>query len=127
MSYCALLDRVRESLRRKRPGKMRKGIIFLHDNARPHTALATRNKIAEMGWTLMPQPPYSPDVAPCDFGLFALLKRPLKGHRCDTDEELKSAVKNSAKQLPIEAFRKWIAALPARYQKIIDCGGDYFV
>ena len=28
---------------------------------------------------LLRQPPYSPDIAPCDFWLFPKLKKPLKG------------------------------------------------
>jgi hypothetical protein len=36
-------------------------------------------KIEELGFTLMPQPPYSPDLAPCDFFLFSYLKQHLEG------------------------------------------------
>jgi hypothetical protein len=34
------------------------------------------------------QPPYSPDLAPCDFWLFPKLKTPLKGPRFDSREEI---------------------------------------
>ncbi len=71
--------------------------------------------------------PYSPDASPCDYGLFAPLKRPLKEHRFATDNDLQKAVKKSAKEIPITAYQNRIEALPARYQKIIDFGGDYFV
>ena len=41
---------------------------ILHiDNARPHTAKRTQEKIQELGWK---QPPYSLDISPCDFFLF---------------------------------------------------------
>jgi hypothetical protein len=59
--------------------------------------------------------------------LFAPLTRPLKGHRFETGEDLKNAVKKIAKEIPIGAYQNWIAALSARYQKIIDFDGDYFV
>jgi len=104
--YGALLERVRESLRRKRPGKLAKGVIFMHDNARPHSAQATRDKIGQMGWTLMAHPPYSPDVAPADYGLFAPMKHPLKDHRYESEEELIMAAKKSAKEIPIESYQK---------------------
>ena len=41
-----------------------------------------------MGIKTIPQPPYSPDVAPCDFWLFPKLR----GCRYETTEELKEAV-----------------------------------
>ena len=40
----------------------RKGVIFYQDNAKPHTSLVTRKKLLELGWEVMPNPPYSPDV-----------------------------------------------------------------
>ena len=36
--YCATLTKLREAIRRKRPGLLSKGVILLHDNARPNTA-----------------------------------------------------------------------------------------
>ena len=41
----------------------RKGVIFHQDNARPHIFLVTRKKLLELGWEMMPHPPYSPDLA----------------------------------------------------------------
>ena len=38
-----------------------------------------------MGIKTVPQPPYSPDVSPCDFWLFPKLR----GWRCETIEEMK--------------------------------------
>jgi hypothetical protein len=35
-------------------------------------------------------PPYSPDLAPCDFFLFPKIKLKLKGRRFDTNEEIQA-------------------------------------
>ncbi|VDP11086.1 unnamed protein product [Heligmosomoides polygyrus] len=39
-------------------------MYFQHDNARPHIARATAAELADYGWTVLPHPPYSPDLAP---------------------------------------------------------------
>jgi hypothetical protein len=39
---------------------------------------------------VIPHPPYSPDLAPCDFFLFPKIKLKLKGRRFDTVEEFQA-------------------------------------
>ncbi|UYV61802.1 hypothetical protein LAZ67_1006667 [Cordylochernes scorpioides] len=48
---------------------------------------------------MMPQPPYSPNLAPCDFFLFPKLKRPMKGRRYATLDEIKTASKEELKKI----------------------------
>ncbi|PNF14149.1 hypothetical protein B7P43_G17665 [Cryptotermes secundus] len=43
------------------------GWFFHHDNAPAHTALSVRQSLTKNGMTPVPHPPYSPDLAPCDF------------------------------------------------------------
>jgi transposase len=45
-------------------------------------------KLHELGSELLPHPPYSPDLAPSDFFLFADLKRMLAGKKFSTNEEV---------------------------------------
>ncbi|UYV60846.1 hypothetical protein LAZ67_1002586, partial [Cordylochernes scorpioides] len=47
----------------------------------------------------MPQPPYSPDLPPCDFFLFSKLKRPMKRRRYATLDEIKMASKEELKKI----------------------------
>jgi hypothetical protein len=35
-------------------------------------------------------PPYSPDLAPCDFFIFPKMKMKVKGHRFDTIEDIQA-------------------------------------
>ena len=67
----------------------------------------------------MPQPPYSPDMAPCDFFMFSKLKRPIKGWRFATNEEIKTALQEEFKTVPKRAYQK-------RWHKCIISEGDYF-
>ena len=54
--------------------------VLHHDNAPAHTALSFREFLAEKNIPVLPHPPYSPDLAPCDFFLFSKLTLKLKGH-----------------------------------------------
>src|ERR1043165_1232827 len=62
---------------RDRVGLNNKDILLQHDNARPHTALRTQQMIQKIGWTRLPHPPYSPDLAPSDYHLFGAMKKSL--------------------------------------------------
>ena len=62
-------------LKEKCRGKVTKGVLFLHDNAPDHRALATQKKLAYLGFQCLDHPPYSPDVALLDYHLFPGLKK----------------------------------------------------
>ena len=56
--------------------------LLLHDNAAPrHRARATIQYLEGEKWQVLPHPPYSPDLAPCDFCLFSTLKTGLVGKK----------------------------------------------
>ncbi|GFX09582.1 histone-lysine N-methyltransferase SETMAR [Trichonephila clavipes] len=74
-------------------GILTKGVVLLHDNARPHTARRTAAVLTEFGWELFDYPSYSSDLAPSDFHVFLLLKKLLSSVECfGNDEELKTSV-----------------------------------
>ncbi|KAL0841534.1 hypothetical protein ABMA28_015204 [Loxostege sticticalis] len=61
--YCEQLMRLKLEVERKRPELInRRGVVFHHDNARPHTSLATQQKLREFGWEVLMHPPYIPDL-----------------------------------------------------------------
>ncbi|KAJ4444141.1 hypothetical protein ANN_05930 [Periplaneta americana] len=61
--------------------------------------------------TTVHQPPYSPDLAPCDFWLFPKLKTPLKGSRFESREEIMRNATTELNTIPKEdfqrCFRRW--------------------
>ena len=63
--------RLKPAIRRKRRGLLSKGVVLLHNNARPHTAAETLRKLK---FQVMAHPLYSPDLAPSDYHLFCPLK-----------------------------------------------------
>ena len=123
-SFCQTLNRLREAIRRKRPGRLREGVVLLHDNATPHTANLTRQWLENFGWEVLPHPPHSPDLAPSDFHLFGHLKRHLSGSRFDTDDEVVADVKQWLRSLDAPLFRDGMFALLHRWQKCLDVNGD---
>ena len=93
--YLEVLRSLRESVRRKRPEKWRDGDWILHhDNAPAHTSHLVQQFLAKHGTAQLQQPPYSPDLAPCDFFLFPRLKKVLKGHRFETTEDTADMLDN---------------------------------
>ena len=75
-----------------------------------------------MGIKTVPQPPYSPDIAPCDFWLFPKLG----GCRYETIEEMKEAVTKVIDTLTQEDIHVAFQKLLERSNKCIAAGGDYF-
>ncbi|UYV83309.1 hypothetical protein LAZ67_23000460 [Cordylochernes scorpioides] len=71
----------------------------------------------------MPQPPYSPDLAPCDFFLFPKLKRPMKGRCYATLDEIKTASKEELKKILKNDFLKCFEDWKNRWHKIDKMGG----
>jgi histone-lysine N-methyltransferase SETMAR len=49
-SYCEVLLKLPDAIRRKRPDQLTRGVLLQHDNARPHTARATQERIQELQW-----------------------------------------------------------------------------
>jgi hypothetical protein len=56
-----------------------KDVLLLHDNARPHTGLRTREAIEKMGWNFPARPAHSPDLAPSDCHLFGPSRDAMRG------------------------------------------------
>jgi len=95
--YKTVLQRLRDVVRRHRPENWRSGNWILHhDNAPAHRAVTTNEFLAKHNIPSLPRPPYSPDLAPCDFFLFPQLKKTMKGRRLDYVEDIQA---NATKQL----------------------------
>ncbi|GBM81402.1 Mariner Mos1 transposase [Araneus ventricosus] len=55
-SNCETLRGLLKALKNKRRGKLSKGIVLLHDNARPHKARATQGLLFSFGWEVRQHP-----------------------------------------------------------------------
>uniref|UniRef100_A0A8D8R8P0 Histone-lysine N-methyltransferase SETMAR n=1 Tax=Cacopsylla melanoneura TaxID=428564 RepID=A0A8D8R8P0_9HEMI len=97
--YCETLNKLKRAIQNKRRGMLTNGVCLLHDNARPHTANATKQLLDSFGWDVLNHPAHSPDLAPSDYHLFTALKLHMGGKRFSTDEEVKQEVEKWAKEL----------------------------
>lgn len=122
--YCEQLDRVSQAMAEKRPNH---GVVrFLHDNARPHTARMTRQRLLGLGWEVLPHPAYSPDLAPTDYHLFANLSQAL-AHKSFADrDQIDSWLHDWLNSKPEKFFSDGIKCLPQKWQKVLESDGDYF-
>ena len=78
--------------------------------------------LTKMGINTVPQPPYSPDLALCDFWLFPKLR----GCRYETIDQMKEAATKVIDTLTQEDFHGAFQKLLERYNKCIATGRDYF-
>jgi hypothetical protein len=53
--------------------------LLHHENAPTPTSLKTTEFVTNNNMVIVPNPPYWPDLAPCNFALFPKLKMKLKG------------------------------------------------
>ena len=115
-----------QNVHKMRPEDGTRGLLLHHDNASSHKALKTRKFIEETGFEELSHPPYSPDLAPCDFWLFPRIKKKLKGRVFSSNDEVRSALSEALEDIRenefAEAFDSWFC----RMDKCIKAGGEYF-
>ncbi|CAJ0934544.1 unnamed protein product, partial [Mesorhabditis belari] len=111
--YVQQLDRVNAVLRSK--GIDPTTVRLLHDNARPHVAKITQEKIERLGWELPVHPPYSPDIAPSDY------------HYFEDIDDIKKWVSAFFQLKPGQFFQEGIHNLCKRWKNVIDSCGEYIV
>jgi len=113
-----------DEVKRQRPSSGLRGMKLLHDGARPHTSNATNNFINSSGIMLIDHPPYSPDLAPCDYWLFDYVKRNLNDEK--DAESLTKSITRLLKNTPHSEYLKTFDKYVERLEMCISVEGDYF-
>ena len=120
--YVEVLREFRKRFRRKRPALFKSGQWHFHKDTAPvHNSSLFTDYLTKMGIKTIPHPPYSLDLAPCDFCLFPKLR----GCRYETIEEMKEVVTKVIDMLTQEDLHVAFQKLLERY-KCIAAGGDNF-
>jgi len=76
----------------------------------------------------MAHPPHSPDLAPCDYWLFARVKEHLRGNRYESEYDINTAVNVVTAylhRLSKDEYKYATDRLPHRWKKYVDSAGDY--
>ncbi|GFO18383.1 transposase [Plakobranchus ocellatus] len=120
--YISTLRAFKLRLRRVRRDK---DSILQHDNARPHTSRQTQDALRQLELTTLPHPAYIPDLAPSDYYLFPQLKKYLKSHHYDNDEEVIADVRRWCRGQSSESFTDGVRQLVKRWRLCVDRDGDY--
>ena len=112
-----------KGVQKERPALFKSGLWHFHeDNAPVHNSIIVTDYLTKMGINTVPQPPYSPDLAPCDFCLFPKHR----GSHYETVEEMKEAVMKVIDTLTQEDFHGAFQKLLEWCNKCIAAGGGYF-
>ena len=134
MYYTSVLAKLRKHTAMKRPKLHRAGWRLHHDNAQPHAM----QFLAKFNITCVPHPPYSPDLAPCDFFLFPSLKAKRRGVRFETSEAVlkksEAILKDLTKNGLHHVFEKWprckrhscIQITGKNLYRILFCSHNYY-
>ena len=126
--YSRQLKKLDDKLIEKRPyhASKQNKVILLHDNARPHVALRTRETLMELKWELLPHPAYSPDIAPSDYHLFRSMQHSLSDTRFGNVEEVQKFIDNFIQSKSKDFFHRGIHLLSERWEKVVKNDGKYF-
>lgn len=122
---CKTLEKLRRAIQNKQRGMLTKRVCLLHDNATPHTDLATKRLLDTFGWDILCHPPHSPDLALSDHHLFPKLKEDLGGKTFDDDGEVEEYVNTWLHDLAANFYDDGIKKLIGRYTKCLEINGDY--
>jgi hypothetical protein len=84
-------------------------------------------KIEKLGFILVLQPPYSPDLVPCDFFLFGYLKQHLEGKHLTREDQVIAPVRDFFDKIPLHTFQNVMNDGQYGLRTCIPLGGGYLL
>ncbi len=126
--FQAILTRFTEAFHRRRPRSSVNGRHFIHmDNTSPHTATDTLTLLHQLGWSRLPHPAYSPDLALNDFWLYSRIKKNLRGRHYQSLHHLREAVAEEIGGIPSTEYRRcMLESWPKHWRHCLALLGAYF-
>jgi hypothetical protein len=123
--YINFLRHLIHNYRRRQDPLLPNNMVFMHDNARPHTSATVSHFLDQKGVTLLHQPVWSPDFNMLDRWVFTLLDRHRIHRNFEDYQDVKAYVTAELRALSPDdlayQFQEWKSDL----QHVIDSQGDY--
>jgi len=89
-------------------------------------AFSVAQFLTSKGITVMPQPPYSPDLEPCGFFLFQKANSAMKGHHFESTEDIQRSVTRALNGSPQAAFQESYKQWQHCWKTFVQAQGMYF-
>jgi histone-lysine N-methyltransferase SETMAR len=117
--YMVLLEKYPALVNRKR-------VLLPQDNARPHTAKKSLQKIEDLeGTELLPHPAFSPDLGPSEYYLFRSMAQFLHGKKFQSVADVEVGVEEFFASEDKEWFYQAFKEMAEKWVKIIEHEGLY--
>ena len=82
--------------------------------------------MAQLYWTALQHPPYSPNLSPCDYHMFGPIKEALGGQRFDDDEQVENFLRSWLQTRPTSFYDAGVKKnSQSAGKKCIEEGGNY--
>jgi len=117
---CTMPNCCAAEMQKIRPHLAKKKVLLQHDNAPAYTSALAKAKLVELGYELLLHPPYSPDLAPCDFFLIQNLKKSLAGQKFVSNEEVVAATEAYFADLEETYFSDGLKKFEHRWVKYME-------
>lgn len=102
-----------------------KNWILHFDNAPSHKSKLSMETLKKFPFRILPNPIYSPDVAPLDFGIFGTVKEKMPNATFDDPEELKEQITEILNELGPAYIKQLFETWEERLREVIRSGGEY--
>jgi transposase len=113
----------------KRRIARRKGLqsFSVHmDNSMCHNGAKITEKLEKRHIARPPYPPYSPDLSPCDFWLFGILKQKMKERGFQSEEQILAAITENWNELTSKDIQRIFHNWMERLTWVIANSGEYY-
>ena len=103
----------------------KKKVLFHQDNAPCYKSMKTMIKLNKLSFELLPHPPYSSDLAPSAYWLFADLKKMFQGKRFGSNEEVIAETEAYFESKDESFYKKGIEELEKCWNECITLEENY--
>jgi DDE superfamily endonuclease len=122
MTSFRYVDTLKTHFIQKKRESIIKRMILQQDNASSHTAKHTRAFFSQIGLTVLPWPPNSPDLNPIE-NIWSVLKQNVEKHAVKTKDVLIRTVEAEWSSLDMNLIRKKIGSMKNRIEQVLSRNG----